>query len=305
MPEYSSENRVLITGGTGFIGRHLRGFLHSKGYDVHYISRLPTHLGVGQPHVCDLVREDALSELFSEIRPNYLLHLASLAVPNRNLAELNQHYENTVLPTLTLAHIAPAYLKLAVFFGSCEEYGAGTAPFQEHHPLHAVSPYGWAKISAFHGSKLIAQQRNFPWCWIRPFLCFGAEQHSDSIIPTLIRGCINNEAILLTPGEQTRDFIYVLDLCEMLLTMMQHPQISQGQTLNLASGIPRTILSVARSINKIVGGGTLKFGAKPYRQNEIMSFYGSTSKFTACFGDRQHHSFEEALVATIKAFQFK
>ena len=305
MPEHSSENRVLITGGTGFVGRHLRGFLHRKGYDVHYISRLPTHLGVGNQHVCDLVRADTLLELFSEIQPNYLLHLAALAVPNRNLAELGQHYENTVLPTLTLARIAPANLKLAIFFGSCEEYGAGTAPFQEHHQLHAVSPYGWAKISAFHGSKLIAEQRNFPWCWIRPFLCFGAEQHSESIIPTLIRGCINGEEIQLTPGEQTRDFIYVLDLCEMILAMMQRPQISQGQTLNLASGIPRTMISVARSINKIVGSGTLNFGAKPYRQNEIMSFYGSTSKFTACFGDRQHHSFEEALVATIKAFQLQ
>jgi hypothetical protein len=68
-------------------------------------------------------------------------------------------------------------------------------------------------------------------------------------------------------------------------------------------GVMRTKIMDRKSIKTLLGGGTLNFGAKPYRQNEIMSFYGSTSKFAACFGDRQHHSFEEALEATIKAFQ--
>ncbi len=68
-------------------------------------------------------------------------------------------------------------------------------------------------------------------------------------------------------------------------------------------GVMRTIIVGRKSMKTLVGGGALNFGAKPYRQNEVMSFYGSTSKFAACFGDRQHHSFEEALEATIKAFQ--
>ena len=303
MQTHETNDRVLITGGAGFIGKHLRQFLKLAGYDIHYISRRPTKVGVGHEHVCDLLNAPELSNLLSEINPQFIIHLAALAVPNRNLSDLEEHYINTVQPALNLARVAPANIKLSIFFGSCEEYGNGLAPFREHDALHAISPYGWAKIMAFHGSKMIAEQRGFPWCWVRPFLCFGADQHSDAVIPTLIKGCLQNQKIPLTQGAQTRDFMYVADLCTMVHTLMQTPQLSKGQIVNLATGIPRTIRSVAKTIQRFVGAGTLDFGAKPYRENEIMSFYGSTEKFTGIFGEQRFSNFDDSLQTAVDFYR--
>ena len=89
-----------------------------------------------------------------------------------------------------------------------------------------------------------------------------------------------------------------------ILSASNVPSVNlSGQTINLCSGVPRTIRSMAEMIQQKVGSGNLQLGAVPYRSHEMMSFYGSTKKFDSLFGEFQHTPIEEALAKTIEFYR--
>lgn len=291
--------RIVLTGASGFIGSHLRSSLIKHGYEVHCILRKPAEELHNNVHLCDFKDFISLARILSDLHPDFVIHLASLAAPSRNIDSFDIHYENTVLPAIALSRAVSGPLKLLLFFGSCEEYGNGPCPFHEDQPLVGISPYGWAKISAFYAATQISKQRQLPWCWIRPFLAFGGLQKSNAFIPTLIRGCLSDVDIPLTLGEQTRDFIFIDDLCRMIVAILKGFTKAQGQILNLCSGTPRVIRVVAEMIQRKIGKGRLLFGALPYRENEAMSFFGCPDRFFRLYGPFLLTPFEEALHRTI------
>ncbi len=295
--------KIIITGATGFIGSHLVPYLLSLDYEVHVIVRRHISNMHCAVHTCELLDEIKLLEIFEKTNPDFLIHLASYAVPGRNLDHFEIQYVNTVLPALTLARLIPKSIKLALFIGSCEEYGHGQAPFEEDQPLYCFSPYGWGKISAYYGVHMIATQRNIPWCWARPFLTFGPGQKNEQLIPSLIKGCLLDDDIPLSPGDQTRDFIYVKDLCEMLEFLIQSPELINGKAINLCNGIPVKVKDLALSIQRFIGKGNIQLGKLPYRADEAMSFFGSKKKYEQLFGSYNFTPFNEALHQTISYFR--
>ncbi len=304
MLKNSSISKILITGASGFVGTHLAKYLADQGYEIHSCVRQLEiqKFGLENKHVCSLENIEELEALFHQIQPQILIHLASRAIPNRQLDDLEVQYRETVLPSISLAKAAPTSLKLAIFTGSCEEYGNGIPPFQENQALRVISPYGWAKASAFHAVSMIAQQRRLPYCWLRPFLMFGSGQKTDQLIPTVIVGCLKDREIPLTYGQQTRDFLFVEDFCFMIGKIINGSPLAIGETLNLCSGVPRTIRSVAELIQKSIGTGKLDFGRISYRFNEAMSFYGSPDRFISKFGKLELTRLELALDRTIQSY---
>ncbi len=303
-----SKQRIAITGANGFIGKSLSLFLGHQGYEIHKILRPQVELTNSKlDHFCDLANPEDLKNIFSKIQPQMILHLASYSEPSRNLGDFKLQMDNTLSPAVSIALSAPEDTRLVAFFGSCEEYGSGKVPFREGQSPICVSPYGWGKISSQMAVTYISQQRKLNWCWLRPFLTFGPHQKGSRLIPTLIKSCVEKMPTQLTKGEQTRDFIYIEDLCQMVLKILEDAQRNNPQfrseVINLCSGNPRTVREVAELIRKSVGSGDLLFGALPYRENEIMSFYGSTQKYESLFGKFKHTPFEIAVAKTVDWWQ--
>lgn len=299
--------KILITGVTGFIGGHLAPALKREGHRLEAFVR-PTSVAPISPamdhtHRVSLTDVETLRAAMDDLKPDILIHLAALTLPGRNLADFEDQYLHTVRPALTMARLIPPSVRLALFFGSCEEYGDQTPPFTESLPPRCFSPYGWGKISAFHGVTEILSQRQIRGCWVRPFLTFGPGPMHSQLIPSVIQGCLRGETIPLTHGAQSRDFLFVEDLCDMVTRMIASPELAAGQTLNLASGVPRTIRSVAESIQQTIGRGNLVFGALPYRTQEAMSFFGSTARFESLFGPVPQTPFTQAIAKTIEAYR--
>lgn len=306
-PTPGSPLKVLITGATGFIGGHLAPALSRAGHEVHALVRpasaASSGAGLGQVHRMALTEGEPLRLLLEQIRPDVLIHLASLTRPGMDPADFDDHYEHTVRPALNLARLAPASVQLALFFGSSIEYGNQPPPFFETTPPQCCSPYAWGKIAAFHGVTEILALRQVPWCWARPFLTYGPGPMRSQLIPALIRGCLAGERIPLTEGAQSRDFIYIDDLCDMVLRLIEGRARAAGEVINLASGIPRTIRAVAEQVRDQVGRGELVFGALPYRAHEALHFHGSTAKFEALFGPTPLTPFEQGIAATVEAYR--
>lgn len=293
--------RILVTGGSGFVGSHLCGHLRTRGYDVHATFRRqapePRDSHVTWHHWHG--DEDEFARIARTARPDIVIHAAARAMPSRDLREFPSQYRETVQPCLAVALGASTDVELLMFLGSCEEYGAGPAPAVETQALHAMSPYGWAKISAYHGARAVCESKGVSWCWLRPYLVFGPGQLGDRLIPTTIQRCLHAQEVPLTAGEQTRDFVYVPDLCSMIGRVIEQPRRAVGQVLNLCSGQPRTIHDVASTIQRIVGHGTVRLGMLPYRANEAMQFYGSPARYEALFGHPATTPFEMALRETV------
>lgn len=258
--------------------------------------------GYSKVFTVDYQQPETLLEAWEATRPDFALHMASEVVTGRDFNRLEAEYQGTVLPALRFAATVPDTTKLSLFWGSCEEYGNASPPFVETQPQVCFSPYGWGKISAFHGALALAKQRKLRWSWLRPFLTFGPGQTNSLFIPTVIRGCLKNEKIRLTGCEQTRDFLFVDDLARMVLKILEEPAKAQSQVINLCEGRERKLRDVAESIQKIVGKGSLDFGALPYRSEEAFRFFGSPKHFQQLFGDVSYTEFHRALETTIASY---
>jgi len=283
--------KLVVTGAGGLIGGALCRWAEAAGWSVFPLSaRGPAPAG-----------PDPLAADLAAISPDFLVHCAACHSPRHGFEAWPAQVEGTLVPAVRVARAVSASVRLAVFLGSCEEYGDTTPPFVEAGPLRAVSPYGWAKIAAHDAVQLLARQRSIPLCWVRPFLTFGPGQTGELAVPSLVRACTRGESIRLTAGEQTRDFIYINDVVAMLAEILARPKVAAGRTFNLASGTPRTIREVGEAIRRIAGQGSLEWGALPYRDGEPMEFYASTATWAAAFGAPRLTLFEDALRATIAA----
>ena len=298
------KKKILLTGGSGFIGQHLARALHDLNeFELHFLVRNKSD-EAPNTWAANWENECALKNTLEKISPHYLFHLAAYAEPGRNLDHFTAQISNTILPTVQLARLIPQHpLEFAFFFGSCEEYGEVEPPFVESGPTRIVSPYGWGKTCSHSAASWICQARKIPYCWLRPFLTFGSSQLGTQLIPSLIRACTKDQELSLTEGQQTRDFIYVKDLVGMILRILRDPIPANGLAINLCSGSPQTIRGVAEKIRGLTGKGKLLFGELPYRENEVMNFYGDSSLFNNLYGKYDYTPFEVALTETLQSME--
>ena len=283
--------KMAVVGASGLIGSALCRRAEASGWSV---TRLSVRGGVP-------TGEDPIAAELALAAPEVVVFCSACHSPRHGPAAWAAQIDGTIAPAVRVARAVPPSVTLAIFLGSCEEYGNTAPPFREDGPLRAFSPYGWAKISAFQAVSLLAHQRGFPLAWVRPFLTFGPGQRGELLVPSLIEACVADKAIDLTPGGQTRDFIYVEDVVSMLMTIVGNPDRAAGTVLNLASGIPRSIREVGETIRRLVGRGRLNWGGLPYRFDEAMSFYACMDAWRSRFGPQPLTPFEDSLQATINA----
>ncbi len=283
--------KLLVVGASGLIGAALCKRAQAEGWSVIRRSvrgQVPSKI-------------DPLDEDLAAIAPDVVVVCAACHSPRHGPTAWAAQMDGTIAPAIRVARAISSSVRLAVFLGSCEEYGNSVPPFREEGPLKAFSPYGWAKISAFQAVTFLAHQRGFPLVWVRPFLTFGPGQRGELLVPSLIDACVADKTIDLTAGEQTRDFVYVEDVVSMLMTLITNPVRAAGTVLNLASGIPRPVRDVGTTIHRLIGRGRLNWGGLPYRFDEAMSFYASIDRWRSLFGPPPVTSFEDAIRATIGA----
>ena len=295
--------RVVVTGAGGFIGGHLVHHLTAAGMEVHGVTRRAVNGATWKCHVGECGDRDFIAGVMGRVTPDFVVHLASRTAPGRNLDDFERQLADTVLPSLVVARALPDSVNLAIFFGSCEEYGNAEPPFVEDQPRRCFSPSGWAKDAAREGVFLTGRLTGRSVCWVRPFLTFGPGQRPGLFVPDVIRACLDGTPLALTAGEQTRDFIPVDDVCGMVLRILAAPDRARGETINLCSGRPRTIRSVAETIRTLVGRGDLRFGSLPYRADEATRFFGSTAKYDRLFGRWEASDFDAAMAATIRTIE--
>ncbi len=256
-------SRVLLTGATGFVGRHALTALADAGHEVHAVARRrgPDAPGVIW-HEADLL---AGCELVAEVEPEILVHLAWYAEHGKFWSSV----ENVRWVEASLALLrtfAAAGGRRAVMAGSCAEYEWSREIYPESAPLRPATLYGAAK----HGLHVVAcafcRQADIELAWGRVFFLYGPFEAPGRLVPSLVLPLLRGEPAPMTEGTQRRDFLHSADAGAAFAALADSRVTG---AVNVASGEGLELRELAREIARRAGGEELlRIGARPMPEGD-------------------------------------
>ena len=273
--------RVAVTGGSGFLGRHLLAELEARGIPTSVLSRtpdVPAHMAGKEIVVCDIASPPA--DLYERLgSPDVLIHLAWGGLPNyRSLHHVNDELPRQYhfLRTLVLGG-----LRDIVGAGTCFEYGMAYGPLSEDAPSRPDNPYGYAKNALREQLGLVQSECNFSLTWVRLFYMYGEGQGSGSLWAQFNAALkAGATKFPMSGGEQLRDYLPVR---EIVRTMTDLAQTGGNKGIvNICAGKPISVRSLVEAW--IAEGGRrieLQRGVFAYPDYEPFAFWGDRTKLDA------------------------
>ena len=300
-------DRILVTGGGGFIGRHLVKLLLSKGRMVTVLDDLSTgEIIEGEPNVRFIVgdvsnpifRSEALEDCCA------LIHLAAIAsVPrcegDHSLSErVNQHAAIKLFDEAAKVGVnAMVYASTSAIYGVPE-----FLPISESHPIAPIGVYGRDKQAA---ETAILGRDDVGVCALRLFNVYGVGQPSDSPysgVLTIFSERLRNRKSLTIfgDGKQTRDFVHVSDVVQafaMVLESLEQEGTESpvhAQALNVCSGQTRNLLETIEAFGDAMGIVPI-VSFDPPREGDILHSSGTSEALMEALGWSAEMDFKDGL----------
>lgn len=268
--------RVLVTGGTGFIGRHVLREGVAAGVELHNLSPGSALLPGVVHHQVDLMDQKQVVATLKKIQPEGIIHLAARGVAYHS-ADLSAILQ---VNTVGLTHLLMAAEQLQkvpalVIASSGFEYAPQNQPIPETAPINPTSAYGVSKAAATFCTRLYAHK--MPITILRLFSVYGPDEEEPRLTPYIIGAAQRHQRIELTLGEQIRDYSYVKDTAHAFWLALQTPHQQTGlRILNIGSGQLITLRAFVEKLVSVLNSRGLcpdiKWGAKPYRPDEPMVY---------------------------------
>lgn len=290
--------RILVTGGTGFLGRWSVRALVEAGHDVDVCTRTRTGIEGARTLEVDITDEAAPSQAMKWSRPDVVLHLAWY-VEHGKFWHAAANFD-WVAATLRLATAATeAGAKRFVGVGTCMEYDvrAGADSLSEIGAIGPSSLYATSKDAVRRLLEAYFAAHAVDFAWGRPFFTFGPHERPERLVPSIATNLLAGKPALISSGLQVRDFLDVENLGDALAALTVSAVTGP---VNLASGEGISIGELAEMIRTAVGGrGELRFGALPDRPEEPRRLVADIARLRDEVGYRPAHSLQTQLERTI------
>lgn len=299
-------NRVLITGGAGFIGSELSRLWASRDAHVLIVDNLingkrehvEPFLGPTVSfHEVDIRDEEQMQPLLRGV--DIVYNLACLGVRHSIHNPLENHQVNAHATLLLLQLARAAGVTRFVQVSTSEVYGtAKWVPMDENHPTFPMTVYGASKLAGDCYARAFCSTYGFETVVVRPFNAFGPRSHhegdSGEVIPKfMLRSMAGLPMIVFGEGTQTRDFTYVEDSARgILLTGLSTDVV--GETLNLGSGKEVTILDLAAKVAEVTKT-ELRVEHEVPRPGDVLRLCSDATRARKVLGYSPQYSLSEGL----------
>jgi len=308
-----TKSKILVTGATGFIGQRLVRRLVEAGAAVYAgvapdekperVAALPAQ---ARRLFFDVRDAGAVQVAVTRIAPQIVVHLAAVGVTDSGVDSALALAVNTggtlhLLDALKECASEGDDVRRIVLVGTCYEYGAREAV----EGLDPFNAYAASKVAAWAFGRMVWRTHGLPVVTVRPFQVYGPGQPSHTLVPAAICAALAGKDFPMTPGEQQRDFIYVDDVMEGMLTAATVPGI-EGHSLDLGTGRVHPACEVVKRIWAMTGAqGRILTGALPYRPGEVMHLVADADRTARLAGWRARVALEEGLRRTIEEMKVK
>jgi nucleoside-diphosphate-sugar epimerase len=287
--------RVLVTGGSGFIGRRLLPLLAQ--HEVLCLTREPGRLPAlpfVEPLAGDLGRPaDDWTRKLEHFKPQWCLHLAWDALPDYSLGRSRANLDAGLR---LLEMLLSAGVKRIVVAGSCWEYGAAAGAVSETHVGRDCGVFAAAKTALRTVLESAARDAGVEYRWARIFFVYGPGQRASSLIPTCQAAFAAGRVPDIRQPRAAQDFIHVDDVAAGL-TALAESDAASG-IYNIGSGRAASVAAVVNAVARACGAPL------PYADvAHEAGFWAAPSKTATATGWRARIDLDDGIARTLRVRQ--
>jgi nucleoside-diphosphate-sugar epimerase len=252
----------MLTGATGFVGRHTLTALREAGHEVHAVARRRGPDSGVTWHEVDLL---AGCNVVGDVQPEILVHLAWYAEHGRFWSSPENVRWVEASLALVRAFVAAGGRRVVVA-GTCAEYEWSRGIYPESTPQRPATLYGAAKHGLYVSSSALAEEAGLSLVWGRLFFIYGPFEAPGRFVPSLVLPLLRGEPAAMTEGFQRRDFLHVADAGAAFAALADSPVTG---AVNVASGKAVTLRELGERIAQLLDGvELLQIGARPTPASE-------------------------------------
>ena len=256
--------KIIVTGGTGFIGSHLVKLLLSLGAKVTVIDitlrkksyfdkqKLATQVNL---QFIDIAKKKKINDLFFEVKPDYVFHLAAEAIVNDSYNNPYKTFQTNVMGTVSILEASRKIgVKGVIVASSDKAYGKTTEMYTEASPLQGDHPYDVSKSCTDLIAQTYYKTYGLPVVVTRFGNVYGeGDLHLNRIIPGICESTLKKKPLLIrSDGKYIRDYLYVKDVVEGYVFLLQHIEKIKGEAFNFSSKDTLSVLELITKAEKIL-----------------------------------------------------
>lgn len=292
--------RVLVTGGTGFIGTYVVKTLQSEGNTLLLLSRKPeASVSLREMPAVDfipgdLAHIDSWRHEVERFKPQATVHLAWESIPDYD-ARTSVRNLNYGLNLITL--LAEVGCESVICTGSCWEYGEQSGELSEDMIPKSSNAFTAAK-NAFHFlGREIAKENNMQFVWTRLFFVYGPGQRETSLIPHVINRAQKGEPPEIKAPSAKNDFVYVEDVARAICTIVKRPP--KYGVYNIGSGSATSVQQIVETIYDKLNLSDRYSPANNPVDSSPVDLWADISKIKQDFGWKPETSIDEGIQKVI------
>lgn len=285
--------RVLITGGTGFIGSQVTAELLRRGYEVHALV-FPPFLPE-QPHLVqhemNLMDPKAVDDFLSENPFDTLIHLAWWTGAKCHSSDVNLDWMRASVALLQsfAAHGGKTFLGA----GTVSEYDFSKGFLRENDtPLTNPSIYGQAKAAVYNTGRIFAKAHGIAFKWARIFNLYGPNEKPNRLMPSVLHAMLAGEDVKVSDCVKIQDYSHVFDTAAAIVSFLESDVTG---AVNICSGTPVRLRTIVEKMAELTGfKGKILWGVLPSNFDDPF-VVGDNSRLTKEVGYTHKYDLETGL----------